>query len=90
MGLSSKLEEALGIQEETLGEAGFGDLEKPAQDMVNLCRDLYRLVGRIESAARRMKRVHPALSANVLNQLVSIDQKARYLSVDVDETLGLD
>jgi len=70
--------------------ARLDDLERPAQDVVNMSRDLYRLVGRIESAAKRMKRAHPQLAADVLHQLVEIDQRARRLSMDVDEALGLD
>ena len=69
--------------------ARLDDLERPAQDVVNLSRDLYRLVGRVESAAKRMKSLHPKLAAEVLAQLPEIDRRARRLSMDVDETLGL-
>jgi hypothetical protein len=56
---------------------------------MSLSRDLYRLVGRIESAARLMKSVHPQIAAKVLNQLPEIDRRARRLSMYVDDELGL-
>lgn len=69
--------------------AGPGDLEKPTQDVLDLSRDLYRLVGRLESAARRMKSTRPELALAVLKQVEDLDRRARRLSMDIDEALGL-
>lgn len=69
--------------------AKLTDIERPAQDLVNLSRDLYRLVGRVESAARRAKSSRPGLALAVLKQIQPIDRLARKLSMDVDEELGL-
>lgn len=70
--------------------AGYQDLERPAQDLVNLSRDLYRTVGRLEVAAKRAKQVHPELSAGVLRWVAQIDSLARQLSMMIDENLGID
>jgi hypothetical protein len=70
--------------------ARLDDLERPAQDVVNMCRDLYCLVGRIEERAKTLKAVHPEVAATVLKQVQDLDRLARRLSMDVDEGLGID
>lgn len=69
--------------------ATLADIERPAQDLVNLCRDLYRLAGRIEAAGKRMKVSRPALAMGVLKQVQPIDRLARKLSMYVDDYLDI-
>ena len=68
--------------------AGPGDIEKAMQDLTDMCRELYQLAGRIESAANRAKKNHPQFAAKVLEDIDRIDSAARRLSTDVDEYMG--
>lgn len=70
---------------ESVSEARLDDLERPVQDLVNMGRDLYRLCGRIESAAKRAKKVNPKLSGTVLRKIGDIDTLARKLSGEIDD-----
>jgi hypothetical protein len=79
---------------EVVAEAGVADLERPVQDLVELGHDLYRLVGRIESAAQRAKSVmyaiNPKLAQMVLGRIGDIDIFARKLSTEIDAMAGLE
>ena len=82
--LRTKSEELDGFE-----EAAQVDLERPAQDVLNLSKDLYRLIGRLESAAKRMKEAHPQLAGTVLKRLDGIDIAARKLATEIEDGLGI-
>lgn len=67
-----------------------GDLERPAQDALNLARKLYLSVGPLEAAAKLMKALHPEASSNMLRQIPEIDRSVRRLYMDLQADLGLD
>lgn len=70
-------------------EARVDDLERPVQDLINMGHDLYRLCGRIESAAKRVKKVNPKLASAVLQKIGAIDTSARKLSMEIDDVAGV-
>ena len=71
---------------------GRAGLERSVQDLVELGHDLHRLVGRIESAAQRVKSVNPKLAQMVLGRIgdSDIDIFALKLSAEIDAMAGLE
>lgn len=70
-------------------EATLQDLERPAQDVINMCRELYRLAGRIEERAKTLKTLHPEAGMLVLRYISDIDTKSRKMSRELEDRLGL-
>jgi len=67
--------------------AGIRDLERPAQNVVNLCRELNLLLGRLESSGKLMFESRPELATEVMTLASKMQSLAGRLTRDVEDEL---